>query len=124
MFEKLKKKMAARKKRLQKEKQENLEAAAIARIENLKDKGELINYKPEGVACSLFDKDCNSYIKCIFLTVGGQIFYQDRLLPGNRFQTKLSNGKTAIWSIITKTKEQWKWDTCHNVKGIFVGYTE
>ncbi len=124
MFEKLKKKIAARIKRRQEEKQERLQDAANARVESLKDKGELIGYQPENIGCSLSTKDCNSYIKCIFITVGGQIFNKDRLLPGNRFDTKLSNGKTARWSIMTKDIEHWKWDVCHRVKGIFVGYTD
>jgi hypothetical protein len=123
MFDKLKKKMAARKKRKQEEKQERLQAAATARVEKLKDKGELICDTPNTIACTITTEGCHTFISCIFLSVGGRIYAQDRVIPKNRFKTKLTNGKTAIWSIMTKTKEQWKWETCHNVKGIFVGYT-
>jgi hypothetical protein len=114
--------MAARKQRKQEEKKELLQKQAIERVDNLKDKGELISYKPEGIALTLSEKDFNSYISCIFLTVGGQIFSKNRLIPGNRFETKMESGRTAVWSIMTNTKEQWKWDTCHNIKGIFVGW--
>ena len=135
MFEKLKKNLAEWKQRKQEEKKERLLreaatrkerliAAGIKRADDLKDKGELIGAKPEGIALTLSEKDFNSYISCIFLTVSGLIGQRNNIIPGNRFQTEMSNGKTAIWSIMTKTKEQWKWETCHTVKAIFVGWAE
>jgi hypothetical protein len=98
--------------------------AATDRINKLMNRGDIISNKPEGIALKLYDKDYNSYIECIFTTVGGRIFATDNILPGNRFKTKMSNGKTAVWSIMTKEIENWKWDTCHRVKGLFVGWLQ
>jgi hypothetical protein len=122
MFDKLKKTYAEWKQRLQEEKQKSQQAAANARVANLKDKGELIGDTPNTIACTITTEGCHTFISCIFLSVGGRIYAQDRIKPKNRFKTKLTNGKTAIWSIVTKDKEMWKFETCHNVKGIFVGY--
>ena len=129
MFETIKKKIQqwkenriALKKQQAKEEIARKKKLADERIHSRKDKGAVIGNRPEGISLTLFDKEFNSYISCIFITVGGRIFSKDRIKPGNRFKTKMSNGKTAIWSIMTKTKEHWKWDTCHNVKAIFVGW--
>ena len=102
---------------------ERLKKEALDRVVTLKDKGKLIGNTPEGVALKLYEKDFNSYIDCIFTTVGGRIYAQDNIVKGNRFKVKMQSGRYSIWSILTKTTEQWKWDTCHTVTGIYVGDT-
>ena len=122
MFKKILKAIESKLDKIAEAKKAKKKQDAVDRVNHLANKGELIGNKPEGVALKIYNKNYYSYINCIFLSVNGRIGSRDRIKTGNRFKVKMKNGRYSVWSIISKETEQWKWDTCHDVKGIFVGW--